>query len=309
MSSFVDTSEICRSILESLPTGLCVVDVQKKIVFWSDGAERITGHLRHEVIGHSCISEPILHCDQAGCEFCNENCPAAHAIKMSHPAEAVGFLHHKAGHEVPVRVRAVPVRNEHGSIIGAAETFENLVQTAGPNLHDQNPRIPGFTDEVTGLASRAVLQSHLRQGITKFAGLQTPVSVLCVRLEGLQHFRASLGLEAASSLLRVIARSLESTLWTTDFVGRWSDDQFLIILNGCREKSMHIVRERLRHLLANNSIEWWGERHSLTVSIGEATAQVGDTLESMMERAQKSLDRASSWQAHASATDSELSGS
>jgi PAS domain S-box-containing protein len=51
MPAFED-SETYRVSLESLPTGLCVVDLQKKIVFgMSDGAERITGHLRHEVIG------------------------------------------------------------------------------------------------------------------------------------------------------------------------------------------------------------------------------------------------------------------
>ena len=108
MSLFHD-SEICRSILESLPTGLCVVDVQERIALWSDGAERITGHLRHDVIGHSCISETLLHCDQPGCEFCKEDCPVARAIKTSHPTEAIGFLHHKTGFEIPVRIRAVPV--------------------------------------------------------------------------------------------------------------------------------------------------------------------------------------------------------
>lgn len=46
MSAF-DEFEACRNILESLLNGVCVVDMQKKIVFWSDGAEHITGHLRH----------------------------------------------------------------------------------------------------------------------------------------------------------------------------------------------------------------------------------------------------------------------
>src|SRR6266581_8487486 len=108
MPAFHD-SEIYRSILESLPTGLCIVDMQKKIVLWSDGAERITGRPRHEVIGRSCIGDALLHCDQSGCEFCKEECPLARAIKTAHLAEAIGFLHHKAGHEIPVRVRAVPV--------------------------------------------------------------------------------------------------------------------------------------------------------------------------------------------------------
>lgn len=56
MSAF-DDSEICRSILENLPTGVCIIDMQKKIILWSDGAERITGRARYEVIGHSCIGE------------------------------------------------------------------------------------------------------------------------------------------------------------------------------------------------------------------------------------------------------------
>jgi len=89
---FVHNSEIWRSILESLPNGLCVIDAQKKVVLWSNGAERISGRQRHEVIGHSCIAEPLLRCDQPGCEFCGEECPAARALKTFQPAEALGFV-------------------------------------------------------------------------------------------------------------------------------------------------------------------------------------------------------------------------
>ena len=249
MSAFHD-SEICRGILESLPAGLCVVDLQKKIVFWSDGAERITGHLRHEVIGHSCVSEALLHCDQPGYEFCTcgEDCPVARAIKTSHSVDATGFLHHKAGYEIPVRIRAVPVHNQHGSIIGAAETFEEQQPAATSDPRGDSPNLPGCIDEVTNVASQALMRSHLRETLATFVELHVPFGVLCLRLEGLPHFRASLGPEAASSLLRVVARSLENALWTTDFVGRWSDDQFLVILNGCREEALpSVARTRPPH--------------------------------------------------------------
>ena len=46
--------------------------MQKKIVFGSDGGERITGHLRREVIGRSCVGKAVLHCQQPGCEFGSE---------------------------------------------------------------------------------------------------------------------------------------------------------------------------------------------------------------------------------------------
>lgn len=308
MISFQD-SDVCRNILESLPTGLCVVDLQKKIVFWSNGAERITGHLRHEVIGHCCIAEPLLHCDHPGCEFCKEDCPVARAIKTSHSAEAIGFLHHKAGHEVPVRVRAVPVHNQRGSIIGAVETFEELQPGVGPGYRENRLILPGCIDEVTSVASQALMRSHLRQTLATFVEVQVPFGVLCLRLEGLQHFRASLGPEAGSSLLRVVARSVESTLWTTDYVGRWSDDQFLVILNGCREDALHSVSERVRRMLSHDGIEWWGERRSLPISIGQATAQPDDTVASLIERAQQSLEAATAWRTKAASTSSGAAGS
>jgi len=304
--SFFDESEIYRSILENLPTGLCVVDLQKKIVFWSNGAERITGHLRHEVVGRSCVSEPLLHCDQPGCEFCSEECPLARSMKTSQPTDSTGFLHHKSGHEVPVRIRATAVHNQSGSIIGAVETFEDLQQASVPAREDSS-RLPGCVDGITDLPTRAVVQSHLRETLATFTNVQVPFGILCFRLEALDHFRASFGPEAASSLLRVVARTLEGALWRTDFVGRWTDDQFLVILNGCRDEALYSVRERLRRMLANDAIEWWGERRSLPVSIGQATAQSGDNVESILDRAQKSLDGASAGRTRSAAAGSNFS--
>lgn len=295
-------AEILRSILERLPAGLCVIDLQKKIVLWSDGAERITGHLRHEVIGHPCIAETLLHCDHPGCEFCSEDCPVALAIKTSQPIEAVGYLHHKAGYEIPVRVRAVPVHNDRGSVIGAVETFDDQPPTSTADMREGSATFPGCIDDVTGVASRVMMHSHLREALGTFADVHVPLGVLCFRLEGLEQFRARFGPEAAASLLRVVARTLEGTLWKSDFVGRWSDDQFLVILTGCREEALHAVRERIRRMLANDAIEWWGERRSLPVSFGEATAQPGDTVESLMGRVRQSLDASSAWRTRSATT-------
>ena len=194
MSAF-DQFDACRNILESLLTGVCVVDMQKKILFWSDGAERITGHLRHEVIGRSCVDRSLLHCQQPGCEFCSEECPLARAIKTAHPVEASGFLHHKSGYEVPVRIRAVPVHNPHGSIIGAVETFDELEQI---DVNHGEKALPGSVDDVTGLATQAQMKSHLREALAAFTQRQVAFGVLRFRLQGLEHFRAAFGPDAAS---------------------------------------------------------------------------------------------------------------
>jgi PAS domain-containing protein len=53
MSDFADPN-LFRSILEQLHTAVYVVGRDGKIVFWNDGAERITGYLRRDVIGRVC---------------------------------------------------------------------------------------------------------------------------------------------------------------------------------------------------------------------------------------------------------------
>lgn len=287
-----DDSEIYRTILESLPIGLCIVDMQKKLVIWSDGAERITGHRRHEVIGRSCIGAPLLHCDHPGCEFCSEECPVARAIKTSRPAETSGLVHHRTGHEVPVRIRAVPVHNQHGSIIGAVELFDPIEQ---PSCGESDDRLPGCVDEVTGVATRAATQSRLHESHRNLSEAGVQFGVLLFRVEGLDRFRSAFGPEAANGLLRVVARTIEAILWRTDFIGRWADAEFLVVLNGCREDALHSVRDRLSWRLGNDSIEWWGERRSLPVSIAQAMAQSGEELPSILKRVEKSLGTASAW--------------
>lgn len=301
-------SDICRSILESLPTGVCVVDMQKKILLWSDGAERITGHLRHEVVGRSCIAEPLIHCNQPGCEFCSEECPLARAMKTSHAAESNGVLQHKSGYEVPVRLRAVPVRTPNGSIFGAVEVFEDL-QSSAIAGHSSSTQFAEFMDPVTGTASRATAERYLHRAFTTYRESQVPFGVLLIRVEKLTHFRAKLGAEAGSSFLRVVARTLEGVFSIADYIGRWTDDQFLVVLSGCRQETLPSLREQVRRTLAGEGIQWWGERHSLPVSIGEACVQPDDTPELLLDRAHKSLHVASVWLTGAAATGPDSAGS
>ena len=56
--------EILRYALESLRVGIYLVDRDRRIVFWNDGAEQITGYLRAELIGRCCNDQILNHCGQ-----------------------------------------------------------------------------------------------------------------------------------------------------------------------------------------------------------------------------------------------------
>ncbi len=285
MPAFSDP-ETYRNILDGLQIGVSVLDLQKKIVFWSDGAEQITGYARIDVLGHSCAENVLLHCNQIGCEMCTGKCPIATALHAARPVEAMSFIHHKSGHRTPVHSWAIPLRDKQGSIIGLIQTFEGDFAVAGPDPNDRSMKERGCLDDITGLPNQAMMQSHLREMLGTFAELQIPFGVFCVEVLEFDQFRAHYGQEAATSMLLVLARTLRNAVWPADFVGRWGKAQFLVILSGCGDDAVQSISQRVLKMMASATIPWWGEELSVATSMGRAVAIAGDTVESLLQRAQ-----------------------
>jgi len=288
MPAFQDP-HIYREILDHLQVGVSVLDMQRNIVFWSEGAERITGYSRIDVLGHSCIDSILLHCNQVSCEMCVEKCPIHAALHDGRPVEGNGFIHHRAGHRPPVRTWTIPLRDEHGSIIGIIQTFEDEFAVTGPNPNDESMRERGCVDDLTGLPNQAMMQSHLREALGTFAELHIPFGIIFLETRDLPKFLSHYGREAGSFMLRTLARTLRQTVWPTDFVGRWGEEQFLVILAGCREPELNTVKDRVVKMMASATIKWWGQEVSLALASGLASAREGDSVESILQRAMQVL--------------------
>jgi diguanylate cyclase (GGDEF)-like protein/PAS domain S-box-containing protein len=286
MSAFQDP-DIYRTILDALQIGVSVLDLEKKIVFWSDGAEQITGYTRMDVLGHCCSDNILLHCTQTKCEMCNEKCPLATALHDARSMEAMTFIHHKSGYRIQVHLWAIPLRDKHGSIIGIIQTFEGEFDAQSTNSNERRMKERGLLDEVTGLPNQAIMQSRLRETLGTFNELHIPFGIAWLTAEDINQFRARYGQGAARSVIQVLGRTLRNTVWPSDLVGTWTDDQFLVILMGCNEEALQAVRERMLRMLAGATIKWWGEELLIAVSIGCAGAHPGDTVESILQRAQQ----------------------
>jgi diguanylate cyclase (GGDEF)-like protein/PAS domain S-box-containing protein len=288
MPAFQDP-EIYRDILDGLQIGVSVLNLQKKIVFWSEGAERITGHACIDVLGHPCTDSIFPHCNQNSCEACSEKCLLTAALHDARMMEAMSFIHHKSGHRAPVHTWAIPLRDKHGSIIGVIQTFEGVFPAApDPNHQSMNQR--SCVDDLTGLPNQTMMLSHLHETLATFSDLQIPFGVVCVEVREFSQFRARYGQEAARSILQVLAQTLRNTVWPTDFVGSWNEGRFLVILNGCGEDALQAVNGRILKMSASANIHWWGEELSVTLSIGRTAAVPGDTVESLLQRAQHGLE-------------------
>lgn len=283
--SELQSPEIFRNILDSLQTGVCVVDREGKIVFWNEGAAHVSGYMQHEVIGHS--YEQVMQCQREGQGHSGHG-PGNPFTRILHEgkASAVGvYLRHKRGHAVPMLMHMAPVRNQHGSILAIAASFDPQ-NSRSQREHSQRNLLPlAGLGTSTGVANHNFTLFHLREHLASFAEYHIPFGIIRVRADGLDHFRAAYGREASDAIAKVIAQSLSNSFRPSDFVGRWGEDEFLVILTNCGNAGVRSVYERTRKILRSAEIRWWGELLSLPTSLGCTSVEPEYTVELLLQRA------------------------
>ncbi|MCS7058567.1 MAG: GGDEF domain-containing protein [Meiothermus sp.] len=141
------------------------------------------------------------------------------------------------------------------------------------------------TDPLTGLPNRLALSERLE------AEVQAPRGLFLVLLD-VDHFKQindRYGHAVGDAVLREVACRLRVGLREGDVLGRWGGEEFLILL---REESLQnalAVLERVREGIAFWPFEAVG---FISASFGVAEAHSGDTVRSLLERADRALYQA-----------------
>ena len=285
----LEDPNLFRIVLESLQTGVYLVGRDGKILFWNNGAERITGYRRHEVIGRICRENILVQCNEQHCVLCGVACPLTGTMHEGKASHALVFFRHKAGHRVPVQVRSVPIRGASGLMLGVAESFDEQSSLTEPENRQNNLAAHGCLDAITGVMNQALTRSYLREHLAFFTEYDLPFGILSIRIEQLQQFRAAHGGEAADDILHVVAETIKRALGTAGFLGRWTEDQFLAVVPNCTGAELNQTGDNVGTIVNSSEIKWWGDLLSVIVSVGWTMVQAGDTLEFLLERAEHLL--------------------
>ena len=118
-----------QAVLDSVTDGVYVTDTSRKIVYWNDAAERITGWPASKVLGKHCHDDVLCHVDKDGHRLCGEeHCPLHRSI-VTDKASTVPFIvfaQQPQGKRVPLQVSVSPIHGAGGQVIGGVETFRDL---------------------------------------------------------------------------------------------------------------------------------------------------------------------------------------
>ena len=274
------------NIINHLQDGVYFVDTDRSIQFWNKAAEEITGYTTEKMIGKQCQNSRLNHIDEQGRPLCSLGCPLFSTMIDGQQRVANVFVRHKAGYRIPITVNIFPVYdNDNETIVGAAEVFTKN----SPKHYDDDliEKLSGVAmhDALTGLPNRRYLESFLEYKLSDYARFGHSFAVLFSDIDNFRNFNNEYGHDAGDAVLCNVANSLKNSIRGTDLVGRWGGEESLGIYTLSKDSEAAIIGEKYRALVANTEIMHDGESLSVSVSVGITVVCKGDTIESIIKRA------------------------
>lgn len=150
------------------------------------------------------------------------------------------------------------------------------------------------TDPLTELANRTALERSLDGAL---ASAQKEKSKLCVLMADLDHFKQindTHGHLVGDAVLREVAARLRSAVRDVDVVGRYGGEEFMVVLVNAPLETAREIAERIRTRVAGTPIKVHNVAVGITISLGLAVMAFGDTVETLVERADLALYAAKS---------------
>jgi diguanylate cyclase (GGDEF)-like protein/PAS domain S-box-containing protein len=275
-------SSFHRKLLDSLYDGVYFADTERKITYWNQGAEQLTGYSYDEAVGRHCFDNFLVHVDEGGSALCFNGCPLAATIADGERREAEIYLRHKLGHRVPVSVRVAPMRDNAGSIIGAVEVFSDI--SAKKNIERRAGELENlaFRDALTKVPNRLYLELKVGQAMQEVEQLGRVIGLIMVDID---HFNDTYGHDAGDATLRTVCNTLSHNMRPGDIVGRWGGEEFLVLAVDVTANGLATFAERCRHLIAESAVSIGNEHLQVTASLGATLLLHGESAESAIRRA------------------------
>lgn len=285
----LDTTDhlACRQILEALSEGVYVTDLDRRIIYWSAGAERISGFPASSVFGAKCSDNILMHVDEEGVNLCQSLCPLAKTMIDGEPRQAHVYLHHSEGHRVPVTVCTSALRDSGGLIVAGIETFNegSRVETLRERIRELE--VESVVDELTSLPNRRYVERTLERRLGELGRYDRQFGVLFVDIDHFKDVNDTYGHEAGDRVLKMVGSTLARTARLFDVVGRWGGEEFVDVVAAVSEEGLVSAARRVRKLTGESWLMVDHNKVSVNVSVGATMAREGDTPESLVDRADR----------------------
>jgi len=284
------TTEILQAALSELEEGIAVLDGESRVLFWNPTAAAITGHISAEMLSRH-LPEGFYQLDaqhRLAQEATHEIRPVMSPIEEVVPSERPSLvnLRHKQGHSLPAMLRRTSLRDPLGKRFGTLLRFHPIeeIDTLPHGQTDQDDSHENRIEQ-----SQGEMEDRLDEAWHEWSTNQVPFGLLWISVDQATMLRKTHGRDASEAMLAIVERTLLHGLRPSEILGRWGTNEFLVVSHERTAAMLEAHAHRVGGLARTADFRWWGDRVSLTVSIGAAQAAEAESLRCLLKRAEQGM--------------------
>jgi len=148
------------------------------------------------------------------------------------------------------------------------------------------------TDPLTRLPNRQAYDDKLSKAFQRWQEGGQPLSVAVLDIDHFKNINDRFGHAAGDKTLQVVGKHLGQKLTNNAFMARWGGEEFTLLMSGMSEQQVRNMLESMRTTLSSLPFKFKQEKVTITASFGATSFKVGDTPESVFERADSYLYKA-----------------
>jgi diguanylate cyclase (GGDEF)-like protein len=154
-------------------------------------------------------------------------------------------------------------------------------------VHRRQLQIVAQTDSLTGLLNRGAFEDILQRDLARAGCAKCALGIMLMDIDYFKQINDEHGHLAGDDVLRRIGQALRWGTRPADVLARFGGEEFVILLRAAAPRETEEVAERLRKDIA--AMTDLPGRARLTASFGVAISQPGDTVGSLLMRADEAL--------------------
>lgn len=281
---------------QMLYDGYFILDRHGNYCVWSDGMPRLTSRPIEQVMGRSWQPNdvrlsPITQTDRKGSQPAEEI--VTQVLRNGRAQFGSRICQITDSQHASVDVYTMAINSPTNTVEGVVQLIRCKGGVRRQTREYAELKLAATRDSLTGVANRGQLETQLRHLIDDYHNHEgtRSLSVVFLDVDKFKNINDTYGHKAGDQVLVDLTRLLQHETYSGEIIGRYGGEEFVLLCPDTDLPAAVRRAERLRHAVAKSSIGGVAKL-SVTSSFGVSTAHLGDSVQTLLERADTSLYRA-----------------
>ena len=142
------------------------------------------------------------------------------------------------------------------------------IQLARVNSLQEKLRQEAIRDSLTGLFNRRYLDEILSIELARSKRENSPLIILMLDIDHFKNINDIYGHQVGDTVLQSVSNALKTSVRAGDIVCRYGGEEFILVFPGMKAEDGRTRAEKLRGMIASQTVRERGQLISVTISIG-----------------------------------------